>query len=327
MVLVGRRSILQLAGAGLFAVVLPTAAQSALARVVWFSPGRAEEGTAFFDALRLGLRERGYAEDRNLILEARWADNTSARADVIAAELAAEKFDVIVAQGTTVYAVRKAGIRAPIVFAFSGDPVEAGLVRSLARPENNLTGISFLALELVGKRIELLKAVVPGLKRIAVVANSQHPGDQAERRASSNAAAALGLSVEFFETGNTAQLDASLAEIAKARCEAAVLFPVQSVISNSARIAVWSLRQRIPTISGWAPFADHGNLLSYGCNLHTAFRQLANYVDRILKGTSPGALPVELPMQIELVVNLKTARALGLTLPQSVMLRTHRVIE
>jgi putative ABC transport system substrate-binding protein len=325
--MVARRTVLQFVGGVLFTTGVPTAAQQGPSRVVWFSPGRREEGATFFEALRSGLRELGYVEGGNLALEARWADNTRPRADAIATELAVGKPDVIVAQGTTVYAVRNAGIRAPVVFAFSGDPVEAGLVRAFSRPEGNLTGISFLALELAGKRIELLKTVAPAIRRIAVVANSQHPGDQAERRVSATAAAALGLDIDDFESGSTAQLESSLADIVKARCEAAVLFPVQSVISNSGRIAAWSIRHRIPTISGWAPFADQGNLLSYGCNLQEAFRRLATFVDRILKGSPPGALPVELPLQIELVVNLKTARALGTAVPRSVMLRADRVIE
>jgi putative ABC transport system substrate-binding protein len=187
--------------------------------------------------------------------------------------------------------------------------------------------MSFMALELVGKRIELLKAAMPGLKRIAILANSQHPGDQAERDASTAAAASFGLDAEYFDWRGVAQLDSALGAIEKSRSEAAVMFPVQGIISNGAHIAAWSVKTRIPAISGWALFAESGNLMSYGCNLRESFRRLASYVDRIIKGAKPADLPVELPQNIEMVINLKTAKALGISVPQSVMLRADRVIE
>jgi putative ABC transport system substrate-binding protein len=232
-----------------------------------------------------------------------------------------------VALGPTATPARNATSTIPIVFAFSGDPIQAGFVRSFARPGGNLTGISFLALELVGKRIELLKAVMPGLQRIAIVANSQHPGDQAERRASEEVAKAMGLEIEYFEASGVAQLSSALDAISKTRCQAVVMFPIQSIISNSGHIAAWSLKHRIPAVSGWAQFAEEGNLMSYGAGVRETFRRLATYVDRILKGAKPGELPVELPLHIELVINLKTARALDIVVPQAVILRADKVIE
>lgn len=322
----GRRTLLRVAAA-LLATPRILPAQQPAVRLVWFSPARVDEGAQFLDALRDGLREVGYIEGRNLALEARWAGNLPGRADSIATELAAGNADLIIAQGPTVFALRQAGVRAPVVFAFSGDPVEAGLVKSLAHPEGKLTGLSFLALELAGKRLELLKATLPGLRRVAVVASAQHPGDQAERRASAQAAARLGLELEYFEALGPNQLELALNGIARARCEAALFFPIQTIIANSARIATWANRQRIPTISGWGPFADQGNLLSYGANLHAAFRRLADFADRILRGTAPGSLPVELPRQLEFVVNLRAARGLGLSVPQPVVLRADRLLE
>jgi len=322
-----RRKFLSIAGTGMIAAAFPATAQQTPFRVGWIQPSTVANSVPFFEALRQGLRDAGYSEGKNLILEARAGDNSAAQIETIASELVSTKPHVIVTLGPTAYAVRRFTTTIPVVFGFSGDPVQAGFVQSFARPGGNLTGISFLAMELVGKRIEMLKAVMPGLKRIAILANSQHPGDQAERRASEVAAAAMGLEIEYFETTNPSHLDSALAAIEKSRSEAVVMFPIQTIISNSERIATWSVKNRIPTVSGWAPFADGGNLMSYGANMRETFRRIATYVDKILKGAKPDELPVELPLHIEFVINLKTARALGITVPQSVILRADRVIE
>jgi putative ABC transport system substrate-binding protein len=275
----------------------------------------------------MGLRELRYVEGRNLVVDAWWGDHSSTRTAALAGEMVAAGPQVIVALGPTAMPASRATSTIPIVFAFSGDPIQAGFVRSFAHPGGNLTGISFLALELVGKRIELLKAVMPGLRRIAIVANAQHPGDQAERRASEAAAHAMGLEIEYFEAAGVSQLSGALDAIPKTRCQAVVMFPIQSIISNSGQIAAWSRKHRIPAMSGWAQFAEEGNLMSYGAGVRETFGRLATYVDRILKGAKPGELPVELPLHIELVINLKTARALDIVVPQSVILRADKVIE
>ena len=302
-------------------------AQPAQVRVGWIGSSSEEDGSQFLGALREGLRDLGYVEGRNLVFETRWGGDSSVRIDQLAAELVAAKPHVIVTQGPSALAVRRATASIPVVFGFSGDPVEAGFVRSLARPGGNLTGISFMTLELVGKRIELLKEVMPRLKRIAIVAHPQHPGDQAERRASQVAAAALGLEIEYFEMRGQAQLDGALSAIPKSRCEAVVMFPVSTIIGNRARIAEWAIRHRLPSVSGWAQFAEGGNLMSYGPNLRESSHRLASFVDRILRGTKPAEIPVELPTRVELVVNLRAAKALGVKVPQSVLLRADRVIE
>ena len=234
---------------------------------------------------------------------------------------------VIVAQGATAVAVRRTNTTIPVVFGFSGDPLEAKLVDSYARPGRNLTGMSYLALELVGKRVELLKEVMPGLKRLAVVAHPQHAGDLSERRASETAATALGLATQYFEVRGAAQIPDALAAIEKSRSEAVVMFPVQSVIAHRERIAAWAVKHRLPTVSGWAQFAEGGNLMSYGPNLRDSSRRLAVFVDKILKGGKPADIPVEIPTRVELVVNLKAARALGVTVPHAVQLRADRLID
>jgi len=322
-----RRRFLEAFGAGALTAALPAFAQSSQIRIGWMSNTRAADAGVFLDALRAGLREHGYVEGRNVVIEERWGDDAAARSEQSVAELVALKPNVIVTQGPAALALRKHTSSIPVVFGFSGDPVEAGIVQSLARPGGNLTGISFLTLELVGKRVELLKEIMPQAKRLAVVANPQHAGDKAERRASEAAASALGLTIEYFEARNGAQLLEVLPMVEKSRSDAVMLFPVQFVISNRGRIAEWAVRTRMPAISGWAQFAEGGNLMTYGPNLVDTYKRLAWYVDRILKGTKPAELPVELPTRVELVVNLRAAKALGISVPQSVLLRADRLIE
>jgi putative ABC transport system substrate-binding protein len=321
-----RRDILALTVAGL-ALPLCARAQPATRRIAWISPTTAAEGALFLDALRRGLRERGFVEGRNISIETYWGDDSAARVAEVAKQLVASKPDIVVAQGATAPIMRRATTSLPVIFGYSGDPVEAGLVETFARPGGNLTGITFLHLELVGKRVELMKDLLPRAKRIAVIANPAHPGDRAERRISEHAAAARGLELQYFEARGSAQLDEALAAVEKSRSDAVMMFPVQFVISNRERIAAWSVRTRIPAISGWAQFAEGGNLMSYGPDLVAVFRRLAIYVQRVLGGARPAELAVEQPTAFELVINQKAARALGISVPQSVLLRATRVIE
>lgn len=310
------------------AVLAGTAgAQPAPPRVVWVSPSPIVESGLFFEELRRGLREIGHVEGRSLRLDAAWGDGTPQRAAKLMAEVVATAPAVIVTQGSMGPVASKATTTIPVVFGYSGDPIEAGMVDSLPRPGRNMTGISFMTLDLVGKRMELLKELLPKARRIAVVATPDHPGDSAERRASQIAAARLGIAIDYVEIGRGKTVADALAAIENTRSDAAMFFPTQTVIGNRVAIAEWSLKRKLPAISGWAQFADGGNIMSYGPNLADASRRLAFYVDRILKGARPGDLPVELPTRVELVVNLKTARALGVAVPPSVLLRADRVIE
>lgn len=302
-------------------------AQPAPPRVIWVSPTASGQGGPFFEELRRGLREIGHVEGRSIQLQSAWGDGTPQRGAKLIAEVIATAPSIIVTQGSMGPLAGKATATIPVVFGYSGDPVEAGMVDSLPRPGRNLTGISYLTLELVGKRMELLKEFMPKVKRIAVVASPDHPGDSAERRASQAAAPRLGIDIDYFEIGRGKTVADVLAAIEHTRSDAVMFFPTQTVIANRTLIAEWSLKKKLPTISGWAQFADGGNLLSYGPNLADASRRLAFYVDRILKGAKPGDLPVELPTRVELVVNQKTARALGVTVPPSILLRADRVIE
>lgn len=325
--MITRRNAVNALGLGVLAVALPVIAQALPSRISWLSPTKAKDGSPFLNELRLGLSDLGYVEGRNILIDPYWGEDSAERVPKLIAEVVASNPRVIVAQGSTAPPMRRANTSIPVVFGYSGDPVEAGLVESLARPGGNFTGISYLALDLVGKRIQLIKEALPGAKRVAVLAQPQHPGDSGERRASESAAAALGLSLEYFEARGAGQLPEALAAIEKSRSDAVVMFPVQAIMLNSERIAAWAIKSRIPAISGWAQFAEGGNLMSYGPNLRVATRRLAFYVDRMLKGAKPADLPVELPTRVELVVNMKTARALGIKIPQSILLRADSVIE
>lgn len=306
--------------------VRPAGAQTR-SHVAWVSPSPAAESALFLDELRRGLRDFGHVEGRNLELGVYWGEGSVVQLDKRAQEAAAGRPQVIVSQGTAVFAVRKFSGTIPVVFGYSGDPVLAGLVQTMARPGGTLTGISYMNLELIGKRMQLLKETLPTARRVAVISFPQHAGDAGERRVSEVAASSLGFTLEFQGASNAAELNAAMMQLEKSRPDAVLMFPTQTVIAARERIAEWSQRNRTPVISGWAQFAEGGNFMSYGPNLRSANHRLAYFVDRILKGSRPADLPVEQPVQVELVVNLKTARAIGVTIPRTVLLRADRIIE
>jgi putative tryptophan/tyrosine transport system substrate-binding protein len=302
--------------------------QSKVRRIGWISNDSGSGNPPMFAAFREGLRDLGYVEGRDVVIDARWGEGSDERLEQLAVELVKSKPDVIVTQGgPATHPVINAGATMPVVFGYSGDPVEAAVVSSLARPGRNFTGMTFLSFDLVGKRLELLKEVMPGLKRIAILANPQHPGEQGELRVSRAAAKALGLSFQYFQAQNAAKVEDALAAILKSHSEAVDVFPDGLLIRSRERIAEFSIKNRIPAISGWSEFAESGNLMSYGPNLRDAYRRLATYVDKIFKGAKPADLPVELPTTVELVVNLRAAKALGIKIPNSILVRATKVIE
>ena len=200
-------------------------------------------------------------------------------------------------------------------------------MKSLAHPGGNITGVQLLGFDLVGKRIEILKELVPSIKRLAVFAMSAHPGVSQEREVSVAAAKQLGISITYFPLANLQDLDAGLVSARTQGVNGVVLFPDPITLSNAPRIATFALQHRLPVVSGWYNYAEAGGLVSYGPNLREAWRRAASYFDRVAKGAAPATLPIELPTIFELIVNQKTARALGLKIPQSVLLRADRVIE
>jgi putative ABC transport system substrate-binding protein len=280
------------------------------------------------EEFRGGLRELGYVGPRELRIDVRIAQRDPQTVRAAVDELLQLPVALIVAHVNAAPLVQRAVAgRVPIVFAFSGDPVEAGLVASYARPGGNTTGMSFMALELVGKRLELIKDMAPWSKRVAILANPQHPGEKGERKASLSAAEQLGLEVIYTEFDPAQGFEIALEKIRQQRCDGLVVFPDAGMLARATQIADFGLKERLMCVSGWAEFAQAGCIASYGPNLRDGYRRLAHYADRILKGAHPSSLPVELPTRVEMVLNLRTAKALGMRLPPLLMLRANEVIQ
>jgi putative ABC transport system substrate-binding protein len=294
-------------------------------RIILFLP-EAGSREAFVDVFRAGLREQGWTEGRDIELEVRWTSDETAEA--VARTIVASVPAVIVAPGGAVASpLRRLGTTLPVVFVHSGDPIDAGLVQSFARPGGNFTGMSWMSLALVGKRLETLREIAPRLRRVAVFADPRHAGEPKERAATKEAAGALGLELRYYPMRTAAALEDAMASTRSERCEALDVFPDGFTLRQRVRIAEFAKAERLMSISGWVEYAEAGFLASYGVNRTETIRRLASYVTRILRGASPSDLPVELPTIVESAVNLKTARALGLTIPRSVLARADRVID
>ena len=278
-------------------------------------------------SFRAGMKDLGYQEGRNIALDFWFGGVSPAQNDRLVTDAVASKPDVIITQAGTVHTALALTKTIPVVAMYSGDLIEARLVESLARPGRNVSGIQLMSLELVGKRIEILKEIVPTVKRLAVLASPNHPGVHRERDVSIDAAKRLGLSIAYYPVKDQQELDAGLATAQAAGTDALLLFPDGVTNQGRERIASFALQHKLPTVSGWDVYALAGGLVTYGPNMRASYRRLATYVDRVLKGADPATMPVELPTTFELVVNLKTAHALGVKVPQTVMLRADRVIE
>jgi len=324
-----RRELLIL-GAG--AVLAPrlALAQSRVPRIGFLllqplSEPPTRERQAFLD----GLRDYGYVPGKNIELLYRSAENEPEFLEPQCQELVRQKVDLIATTGPgSTIAARNTTRTIPIVFLAAGDPVGIGIVASLARPGGNVTGVSFSSSELAGKRIELLREAVPAAKRIAFLWDERNRNAQIEAQAAMAAARRTGMVPEPIPLATHADLTAALQRISARKPDALyVMFAAGIVVDNRSAIAEFALRHRLPLISGWGFMTDAGGLLSYAPDIPSIFRRGAYYVDRILKGTKASELPVELPTTVELALNLKTAKAIGLTIPPSLLLRADRVIE
>ena len=279
------------------------------------------------DAFRRGLRELGYVEGTNLTIEWRYADGKIQRLPNLAAELVRLKVDVIVTGGPAVNRFAKeATTTIPIVLSFDNDPVGNGFAASLARPGGNITGFSTHYPEISGKQIELLKEIVPRLSRLAVIGNASMPGNAQALRETENAAKAFGLKLKSLDVQSAADIEAGFVSAEKDRCDAVIVLGSQVVTSHAKQFAAMAANSRLPAIY-WSPeFVQAGGLLSYSVNINDLFRRSAIYVDKILKGAKPADLPIEQPTKFELVINLKTAKQIGLVIPPNVLARADRVI-
>ncbi len=288
----------------------------------WVGASGLQASELALEAFRGGLQARGWVEGRDLQLVSRSGDQS--RSAALAAELMQHEPELVVAQGPMVFGARSVVGSKPLLFSINGDPVEAKLVASLARPGGTITGVSALSADLAGKRLELLKEAMGKGGRVALLANSVHPGVKVERDASQAAADRLGLTVAWYPLKAAADLDATLAAIAAKGTDALLAIP-DNLINRLARpIADFATARRLPTLSGWSEFVEPGNLMSYGPNYAGFFRQLGTLTDRVLRGASPADVAVELPREIELVINTRTARAIGLELPSGLLLRADR---
>jgi putative tryptophan/tyrosine transport system substrate-binding protein len=282
------------------------------------------------EGIRLALRELGYIEGQNITIEYRFAEGKMDRARELAAELVRLKVDIILAAGGTgiIQAAKNATKTIPIVMTGGGsDPVEAGLVESLARPGGNVTGITTLARELGGKRLELLKEAVPKISRVAVLYDPANSNDIHEvKEVLPVAARALGLTIQPWEIRAADDFERVFAALSKERPDGLYVTGSPPMGANRKRIADFAIKSRLPSVSSRA-YVDAGGLMSYGADLADSYRRVAYYVDRILKGAKPADMPVEQPTKFELVINLKTAKQIGVTIPQSLLYKADKVIK
>lgn len=316
--------LLAVAAAMLLSAHIAEAQKPAVRRIGYLTAAGAP--SSFYEAFRQSLRELGYVEGQNILIEYRSADDRSRLAE-LATELVQQKVDVIVATGPATPAAKMATGTVPIVFAYSGDPIEAGFAASLARPGRNMTGITWLAFELVGKRLELLKEVVPRVSRVGVLASPAHPGEQRELRETQSTARALGTTLQYHQVKATADFDAAFDSLIKENANALLVFPDPVTSAHRKQIAEFAGKHRLPSVFGRSDYVEAGGLMGYGPNREETLRRIPAYVDKILKGAKPGDLPVELPMKFEFVINLKTAKQIGITIPQSVLFRADKVIK
>ena len=284
--------------------------------------------SARIEALRQGLREVGYVEGKNIVIEWRSAEGKLDRVPALAAELVRLKVDVIVTGGATdTRAAKEATNTIPIVMAQDSDPVESGFVASLARPGGNITGLSTLAPEVSGKRLELLKEIIPKLSRVAVLGISTRPGNAQSLKEVELAAGAFKVQVQYLDVLDIKDIETAFRAATKGRAEAVLVLQSPFINSQRAHVVELAVRSRLPAIYPQTEYTEAGGLMYYGANTPDLFRRAATYVDKILKGAKPADLPVEQPKKFEFVINLKAAKQIGLTIPPNVLVRADKVIK
>ena len=279
-------------------------------------------------ALRSGLQDRGWTEGRNVVFEIRYTDGRPERSPALAAELVRSKVDIIVTAGTElILAAQKASSTIPVVMAGIGDPVGSGIVASLARPGGHVTGLSLVAPELAAKRLELAKETLPGLARVAILWNPNNASVTLRFKETEAAAREMGLKLHSIEARQPGDFEKGLSAAVRAGAQALITTEDALMAGHRAEIIRLAIEHRLPVISGLRMFADAGGLLAYGPSSPDLWRRAAGHIDRIFAGTKPADLPVEQPTKFELIINLKTAKALGITIPASVLMRADQVIQ
>jgi len=328
--MVTRRRVVLALGAGTLVPLAALAQQQRgrILRVGRLSPVSSSTDAPSFDSLRQGLRDLGYVEGKNIVIEYRFADGKLDRLPELAAELVRLNVDVIVAGSTQgALAAINATRTIPIVMVTTGDPVANGLVASLARPGGNLTGVTTIAQELGAKQLELVKEAVPAITRVAVLKNPDNPDTVPSVKGVQIASRTLGLQLQVLEVNVSTGFEKAFAAMSKGRAKALIVIPAPMFHEHRAKIAELASKYRLPAIYGLREFVEAGGLMFYGASLPEMYRYAAAYVDRILKGAKPADLPVEQPTKFELVINMKTAKELGIKIPNSILLRADNVIE
>ena len=329
--MIDRRTFLAGTGAVFLAAPLAGEAQqpAKTPRIGVLLAGSASDTALRLEAFRQGLGEHGWVEGQNVVLEYRWAEGRYDRLPDLAAELVRLKVDVIFAPGTAgTVAAQNATRTIPIITATVGDPVGRGIIASLARPGGNVTGLSFsVGFEIVGKQLELLKEVVPKVSRVAVLGNPGNPSYGPMLREAQVAGRSLGVQLQVLEARGLNEFDRAFAAMVKQRAGALLVFADAAYIFHRTPLAQLAAKSRLPTIYGLREHVEAGGLLAYGPNLGDLFRRAATYVAKILKGAKPADLPVEQPTKFELIINLRAAKALGLTIPPSLLRRADQIID
>jgi len=327
--LLRRREFITLLGSATAWPLAARAQQPAMPLVGFLNPTSPDPNVDLLRAFRQGLKETGYVEGENVAIEYRWAENQIDRMPALAAELVRKQVAVIATTGATVAASAAKAVTTtiPIVFLTGADPVESGLVASLARPGGNLTGINLLTIDLTAKRLELLRELVPAATRVAVLANPAGPAPEAMLRDVETAARAMGLQVQVLNAGTSPEIDAAFASFVRERPDALFVGPDPFFVSRRVQLVHLASRHAVPAAYTQRDYAVAGGLMSYGSNLMDAFRQVGVYTGRILKGAKPADLPVVQPSKFELVINHQPARMLGLTVPDKLLATADEVIE
>ena len=321
-----KRRRLLLAAAAVAALPRIAAAQPRPARIGWVTAQRPPSLEPFVKAFRDALAGLGFVEGKNLTIEFRYGDDDLGKVRGLADDLVRASVDLIVVQGEAALEIKSMNLPTPVVYAYSADPVLAGLAQSLARPNANMTGLTYMAVELNGKRLELLREMTPSVRRVALLANPAYPGQDNERSSSEATAGRIGLDVRYVPARTSDELAAAFAKMATDKVQAVSVLADSFTVQNRDSIIAFGMKQHIPVVSSWPVFARSGALCSYGPRLSDSYQRLAYYVDRILRGTKPAELPIEQPQTIETIVNLKTADALGLVVPQAVLVRADQLL-
>jgi putative ABC transport system substrate-binding protein len=296
-------------------------------RIGFLSASSPEALSSRIEAFRQGLRELGYVEGKNIVIEWRSAEGKLDRLPALAAELVRLKVEIIVTAGPSLtHAAKEATSTIPIVMTFDPDPVGSGFVANLARPGGNITGLSTLSPEISGKQLELLKETVPKLSRVSVLGNSTSPGNAQASREMELAAEAFKAKLQHLDVLDPKDIETAFRAASKGRADAILVLPSPVLTSQRTQIVDLAVKSRLPAIYWRSDFVEAGGLMSYGTSQNDLDRRAATYVDKILKGTKPADLPVEQPTKFELVINLKTAKQIGLTVPQKVLARADKVI-